>query len=62
MKVAKKPIPFQVPPEVQDILDQCPKYSIANSVDTLVELAVRDEINGWHEVAYDIPGKGKVAE
>ncbi|MDA9101364.1 DUF4914 family protein [Omnitrophica bacterium] len=53
---------IQLPKELQDILSACPKYVVAQDVAGLVELACRDAVNGWHEVAYDIPGKGRVVE
>lgn len=53
---------FRVPAEVQDILSACPGFIVAGSVDELVELACRDAVDGWQEVAYDVPGKGRVVE
>jgi len=56
-------LPYDVPAEVRDLLAQCPKYTLAQSVDQLVELSTRDaDPTGWHEVAYDVPGKGSVVE
>jgi hypothetical protein len=51
-----------LPPELEDILQSAPHVAIASTVDQLVELAVRDAKNGFHEVAYDIPERGKVVE
>jgi len=31
-------------------------------VQQLVDLACRDAVHGWHEVAYDVPGRGRVVE
>ena len=53
---------FHLPEEVQSILDGCPGYTIANTVDELVNAACGDAENGWTEVAYDVPGKGTVVE
>jgi hypothetical protein len=53
---------LKLPPEVKDILSDCPSYIIASSTDMLVDLACRDAAEGWHDVAYDVPGKGKVIE
>lgn len=54
---------FDVPPVVKDILQACPKYIVARQVSDLLELATRDaDDRGWHEVAYDVPGKGLVVE
>ncbi len=56
-------LPFNVPAEVADILEAAPKVSFARSSDDLVKLAVRDaRADGWHEVAYDVPGRGSVVE
>lgn len=55
-------LPFPVPAETADLLDAAPCVSVAESSDELVELAVRDEVNGWHEVAFDVPGKGRFVE
>ncbi len=53
---------FRVPPELADILTHCPRFIVAKSVDELVALALRDTRNGYHEVAYDVPGRGRVVE
>ena len=53
---------MRIPHELEEILSACPGYTVAGSVDELVELACRDAVNGWHEVAYDVPGKGRVLE
>jgi hypothetical protein len=55
-------LPFPVPAEAADLLDQAPSVTVAGSVAELLELAVRDAENGVHEVAYDVPGKGRVVE
>ncbi len=55
-------LPFPVPKEVACILDAAPGVTLANSTEELAELAVRDANNGWHEVAYDVPGQGRVVE
>lgn len=53
---------FRVPDEVRDILEACPKFTVAKRRTQLMELAVRDAVNGVHEVAYDVPGRGRVLE
>lgn len=53
---------FDLPQEVAELLSTCPHYIIAGSIDELVDLACRDAHNGWHEVGYEIPGKGWVTE
>ena len=53
-------IGFQIPLSVQEILAACPKYTVASTRQQLFELATRDAVNGVHEVAYDVPGRGRV--
>ncbi len=54
---------FRIPSELQDVLDACPGYTVATSVKELLALATRDaDATGWHEVAFDVPGKGRVVE
>jgi hypothetical protein len=54
--------PFPVPPEAAEVAGCRPLGHRGHLHRQLVELAVRDEVNGWHEVAYDVPGKGRVVE
>lgn len=57
------PLPdFSLPSELTDILQSCPNFTLASDVEQLIELAVKDAKNGYHEVAYDIPNRGKVVE
>ncbi|MFM7192877.1 MAG: DUF4914 family protein [Microcystaceae cyanobacterium] len=53
---------FAIPSELTDILQSCPNFTVASDVEQLIELAVKDAQNGYHEVAYDIPSRGKVVE
>ena len=53
---------FEIPVSVKEILAACPRYTIASSWQQLYELATRDAVNGVHEVAYDVPGLGRVTE
>ena len=55
-------LPFPVTAEAAEVLDAAPSVIVASKPAELVELAVRDAVNGWHEVAYDVPGKGSVVE
>ncbi|MCX6969779.1 MAG: DUF4914 family protein [Verrucomicrobia bacterium] len=56
-------LPFEIPKEAAEILDSAPSVIVARSVGGLVELAVRDADNyGWHEVAYEVPGRGRTVE
>ncbi len=58
----KSPLPFALPAAAAEILAACPEVTLANSVDDLVQLSVRDAVHGWHTVAYDVPGRGLVEE
>lgn len=61
--MAVNPLPeFSLPSELTDILQSCPNFTVASDVEQLIELAVKDAKNGYHEVAYDIPNRGKVVE
>ncbi|MEO1090960.1 MAG: DUF4914 family protein [Pseudomonadota bacterium] len=53
---------FALPPEVEAIFAAAPSVTVARSAADLTELATRDAVNGWHEVAYDVPGRGRVVE
>lgn len=55
-------LPFAVPAEAAELLRACPGFVVPKSVSDLVELAVRDAKDGWHEVAYEVPGRGRVLE
>ena len=57
-----KALSFPVPAEAADILDHAPSVTVATRSSQLVELAVRDAVDGWHEVAYEVPGKGRLVE
>jgi hypothetical protein len=60
--VSCKLLPFPVPPETAALLDSAKSVTVATSSAQLVELSVRDAVDGWHEVAYEVPGKGRVVE
>lgn len=55
-------LPFALPVEAQALLSRCPNFTVAGSVAELVELSVRDTAHGWHTVAYDVPGRGRIEE
>src|SRR5512133_1478169 len=63
---APKPVaalpPFRITRELEEILNACPGFIVAGNVEQLVELAIRDARDGFHEVAYNVPGKGRVVE
>lgn len=62
MKEPKRAFPFACPVEAASILRGCPGFTLASDIGELVELSCRDAVNGWHEMAYDVPGKGRVVE
>ena len=57
-----KALPFPIPPEAAAVLDAAPSVTVATDSAQLVELAVSNAVDGWHEVAYDVPDKGRVVE
>jgi hypothetical protein len=49
--MAVNPLPdFSLPSELTDILQSCPNFTLAADVEQLIELAVKDAKNGYHEV------------
>ncbi len=56
-------LPFRVTGDVQEILAACPGFVLAQSWKHLADMSVADvDATGWADVAYDIPGKGKIVE
>jgi hypothetical protein len=55
-------LPFPLPQEAADVLDAAPAVIVAQTTEELAKLAVRDCVNGWQEVAFEVPGKGRVIE
>ena len=55
-------LPFAVPAELAEILGACPGYVVASTANQLVDLAAPPPGQDWQEVAYDVPGKGRVVE
>lgn len=58
-KILKK---LRIPQELKETFEQAPSVTFAGSTRDLIDLAVRDQKDGWHEVSYEVPGKGQVAE
>ncbi len=57
------PFPFPLPVEAAEILAASPRVVLARNAADLIALAVRDAgSTGWHEVAYEVPGRGPVVE
>ncbi|MDX1679399.1 MAG: DUF4914 family protein [Akkermansiaceae bacterium] len=56
-------ISYELPEEVDRILSEAPSVIVPESLADIRALAVRDaDEHGWHEVAYEVPGKGHVVE
>jgi len=55
-------LPFVLPREAAAVLAACPNFVLAGSAEELVSLAVQDAVHGWHTVAYEVPGRGRVEE
>jgi hypothetical protein len=56
-------IEFHLPAELEDVLKACPSYVVGRNEIDLLNLSVCDaDEQGIHEVAYDVPGKGRVVE
>lgn len=54
---------WTLPEDVKTVFSQAPSVAIAYSSKDLLELAVRDAgPDGWHDIAYEVPGKGLVVE
>ncbi|MGF1470105.1 MAG: DUF4914 family protein [Sandaracinaceae bacterium] len=51
-----------LPPDARAVLEGAPTVTVASSVAQLADLAVRDSVDGYHEVAYEVPGRGAVLE
>ena len=59
-------VPWQtirLPQEASRILSAAPSVVMAGTVEELIELSLRDvRSDGYQEVAYEIPGKGRIVE
>jgi hypothetical protein len=53
---------FKPFPDLEEVLNACPSFVVAHNKQDLLTLALKDEKDGVHEVAYDVPGKGRVLE
>lgn len=51
-----------LPPDVRHLLESAPAVHWANSMDDLLTLAMRDEVDGYHRVSYEVAGTGPVEE
>jgi hypothetical protein len=57
--MTKEQVGFEIPAEVKEILAACPAFTVAGNQQQLVE---RDAVDGVQEVAYEVPGMGRVLE
>ena len=55
-------VSYALPAEVEEIFSAARSVTIASSIQELVALSTKDAKDGWHEVAYDIPGNGRVVD
>ena len=54
---------LNLPADIEAVFTAAPAVIVADTVDDLVKLSVRDkDARGYHEVAYDVPGQGRVPE
>lgn len=60
--MAQIKLPYTLPKEAEEILAAAPSVTVAKSVQDLIALATKFAENGVQEVAYDVPGKGRVVE
>jgi hypothetical protein len=62
-ETCSKLLGYKIPAELSAVLESCPGFVQANSEEDLIELALRD-VNefGYHDVAYEVPGKGRILE
>jgi len=49
-------------PEIKDLLDNCKSYAVPSGREQLLAMAMGGEGCGNFEVAYDVPGQGRVVE
>lgn len=56
-------LPYPLPKETFEILSNARSVTVGESVEQLNKLAVANaDKSGWHEIAYEVPGQGKVVE
>lgn len=62
-QLAPKGLPFQLPADVAAALATAPRIHLATGLADLEALACRDANGaGWHEIAYEVPGRGRIVE
>src|SRR5690606_18800903 len=53
---------LNLPDDARHILERAPKVTVVSSVEELVAASVANAVQGVDEVAYEVPGKGRVVE
>lgn len=53
---------MDLPAEVAQIFEESPKVIFAGSLDSLYQMAKPDDGEDFHEVAYEVEGKGRIVE
>jgi hypothetical protein len=53
---------YHPPREAAEILTNCKRLTIASTTQELIDLACGGPKSNGFEVAYDVPGKGRVVE
>ncbi|MEE4277397.1 MAG: DUF4914 family protein [Halieaceae bacterium] len=54
---------FRVPTYIAELLREARSVAVPETIDILREMAVCDAgPDGWHDVAYEVPGRGRVVE
>lgn len=59
---AHRLLDLHLPQDALAMLAAAPSVTVAESRESLMELAVRDAVDGIQEVAYEVPGMGRVLE
>jgi len=57
-----KDLPCAVPAEVAALIEASPSFIMAGTVAELLDMAVPCAADSWHEVTYEVPGRGPVVE
>jgi len=55
-------IPVKLPEDFERVLSRCPRLLVAETLEDLRDASCREPADGWHEVAYDLPGQGRYVE
>ncbi len=53
---------MDIPDEAKEILSSCPRYFIMRNIEDLVKSSYNNNENSYFEVAYEVPGLGRIVE